>query len=316
MDLYRRLAVAAACLAGSMLPGRDTAGASASLAGDAAPVSAVRSRAAAYFGVKPPGEVPEPFAPEILSRFGFVARIAFSPDGAECLFTVTDATYTHPRLFYTRLEDGAWTEPAVPAFADVKWINHEPFFSADGRSVYFTSDRATSGATNRRDLWVVERKADGWSTPERLPAPINSDHTEFFLSQAADGTLYFASDRPGGVGKLDLYRARVAAGQPPQVENLGSPVNTEGWDGDPCISPDQGFLVFPSGPTGADLYVSFRDAKGRWSKPVDLGEGFNTAAAEYAPSLSPDGQFLFFARHDGRSCRLFWVRTIVLQRYR
>jgi Tol biopolymer transport system component len=285
-------------------------------AGDApsAPPPTVRGL---YFGSHPPGETPELFAPEWLGRFGFVARIAFSPDGDECLLTITDATYSHPKILYTRRVADVWTEPVVPEFADEKWINHEPFFSADGQRVYFTSDRDPGVPTNRRDLWVVERKGQGWGDPVRLPRLINSDSTEFFLSQASDGTLYFASDRPGGLGALDIYRARLAAdGKATAVENLGVPVNTAGWDSDPCIAPDQSFLVFPGGPTGADLYVSFRRADGGWTEPRSLGEAFNTEAAEYAPALSPDGQFLFFARHDGKRCQLYWVRASVLARFR
>ncbi len=152
-----------------------------------------------YFGQRPPGETPEPFAPEFLSaRYGFVARIAFSPDGAECYFTVTDATFSHPKILGTRLSGDVWTEPSTPDFADPKWINHEPFYSKDGTKLYFTSDRDARPDTNKRDFWMVERTAKGWSEPKRLPPPINSDFIEFFYSQTADGTSYFCSNRPGG----------------------------------------------------------------------------------------------------------------------
>ncbi len=274
-----------------------------------------------YFGQRLPGEIPEMFAPEFLSaRYGFVARIAFSPDGAECFFTVPDATFSHPKIYGSRKVGDTWSEPMIPAFADPHWINHEPFFSWDGSKIYFTSDRQTRSAANKRDFWVVERTATGWGEPRRLPPPINSDQTEFFYSQTANGTAYFCSDRPNGIGALDIYRVRPGSDPAAPAENLGAPVNTKYYNGDPCIAPDGRSLAFgavrPEGRGGMDLYVTFDDGSKGWTAPVNLGEGFNTPANEYAPSLSPDGRFLFFTRHDGRRADLHWVRASVLERFR
>ena len=274
-----------------------------------------------YFGQRLPGETPELFASEFLSaRYGFVARIAFSPDGAECFFTVPDATFSHPKIYGTRKVGDTWTEPAIPSFADPQWINHEPFFSQDGNKIFFTSNRQTQSAANKRDFWVSERTSTGWSDPRRLPPPINSDQTEYFYSQTADGTAYFCSDRPNGIGALDIYRVRSGADPAAPAENLGAPVNSKYYNGDPCISPDGRFLVFgavrPEGRGGMDLYVTFADGSNGWTVPANLGEGFNTPANEYAPSLSPDGRFLFFTRHDGRRAVLHWVRASVLERFR
>lgn len=274
-----------------------------------------------YFGQTPPGEVPEVFAPELLSaRYRFVARIAFSPDGTECCFTVTDATFSKPQLLFTRREGDVWTIPAAPPFTIGRAISLEPFFSKDGQKLYFSSDGEPSSPTNKRDLWVTERTPEGWSEPSRLPPPINSDYRELFFSQAADGTVYFVSNRPGGLGGFDLYRTRQEPGQPLRAENLGSPLNSPDDEWDPCIAPDGSFLAFastrPGGRGGSDLYVSFNDGQGGWTVPVNLGEGFNTPADEYAPSLSPDGRFLFFTRHDGKRGDVHWVATKVLERFR
>jgi hypothetical protein len=275
----------------------------------------------AYFGQASPGETPEPFAPEFLSaRYGFVARITFSPDGTECYFTVTDATFSHPKILGTRRSGDVWTEPSIPDFADPQWINHEPFFSQDGTKLTFTSNRDARPDTNRRDFWMVERTAKGWSEPKRLPPPINSDFIEFFYSQAADGTAYFCSNRPGGIGAMDLYRVRQVPGQPARAENLGPQMNTPYSTGDPCVAADGRFLIFSAarleGLGGSDLYISYSDGSGGWTAPVSLGEGFNTAANEYAPSLSPDERVLFFTRHDGKRADLHWVLASALERFR
>jgi Tol biopolymer transport system component len=167
---------------------------------------------------------------------------------------------------------------------------------------------------------VVERTPQGWGNLQRLPPPLNSDYTELFFSQAADGTIYFISNRPGGLGGFDLYRARPQPGQPLWVENLGAPLNSPDHEWDPCIAPDQSFLVFgstrPGGRGGSDLYVSFANGPDRWTAPVNLGDGINSPADEYAPVLSPDGRFLFFTRHDGKRGDIYWVATQVLDRFR
>jgi Tol biopolymer transport system component len=167
---------------------------------------------------------------------------------------------------------------------------------------------------------MVERTAKGWSEPKRLPPPINSDFIEFFYSQAADGTPYFCSNRPGGFGAMDLYRVRQVPGQPARAENLGSQINSPYSTGDPCVAADGHFLIFsavrPEGRGGSDLYVCFSDGAGGWTAPINLGDGFNNATNEYAPSLSPDERYLFFTRHDGQRADLQWVQTSVLDRFR
>jgi Tol biopolymer transport system component len=274
-----------------------------------------------YFGQRLPGEIPEIFAPEFLSaRYGFVARIAFSPDGAECFFTVPDATFSHPKIYGTRKVGDTWSEPAIPAFADPRWNNLEPFFSRDGAKLYFISNRDAQPATNKKDIWVVERTSGGWSEPKRLPPPFNSDYADSYFSQAADGTAYFCSNRPNGSGVMDLYRVRPGSDPAAPAENLGTPVNTKYYTLDPCIAPDKRFLVFaavrPEGRGHTDLYMSFDDGSKGWTVPVNLGEGFNTSAEEYAPSLSPDERFLFFTRHEGKRADLYWVKTSALERFR
>ncbi|MFZ1683349.1 MAG: hypothetical protein WAU88_04370 [Candidatus Zixiibacteriota bacterium] len=292
-----------------------------SMKDSAKPSNSEGQGSSAYLGEPVPGEKPVIFAPEFLSaRYHFVARLAFSPDGTECYFTVTDATFAHPKILWTRLTDGVWSEPIQPSFADSNWKNHEPFISHDGTKLYFTSDRQAQPATNRRDFWVVERTSSGWSEPTRLPAPINSDFTEFFFCQGGDGTIYFSSNRPGGSSQLDIYRVRQIPGQPAQAENLGPVINGGIYNGDACIAPDGRFLVFGTvrmdGRGGMDLYVTFPNGSGGWTAPTSLGNEFNTSADEYGPTLSPDQKYLFFTRHDGTKADVNWVQASVLEKIR
>lgn len=274
-----------------------------------------------YFGEPTPGDTPVVFARAFLSaRIGFPARIAFSPDGRECFVTAADPKSSRPKILVTERKGDTWTEPALAPFTVSHYRSNEPFISADGNRLYFSSDPDGRSATNRRDIWMVERTPGGWGRLQRLPPPLNSDYTELFYSQSAAGTIYFISNRPGGLGGFDIYRAHANPDQTLRVENPGAPLNSPADEWDPCIAPDERFLVFastrPGGRGGSDLYVSFADGHGAWTAPANLGEGFNSPGDEWAPSLSPDGQYLFFTRYDGHRGELYWVRTTAIDRQR
>ena len=270
--------------------------------------------AAAYLGQTPPGEIPELFAPGILSANRFLGPLAFSPDGTECFFTVDDAGYTTQSLFVTRYVNGAWTPQALAPFVAGFEKSAEAYFSPDGNRLHFTAQ--ASGSASRMDLWMVDRSGQGWGTPVRLPAPINSDANEFHFSQGPDGTIYFLSDRSG---TPQVYRARQHTAGTFQVELIPAPFLSVGtYDGDPSIASDGSFLVFHSARAGGfgavDLHVSFADGRGEWTRPINLGADFNTAADEYGAMLSPDGKYLFFVRHSPTKGELFWVSTRAIAR--
>jgi hypothetical protein len=226
---------------------------------------------------------------------------ALSTDGAELYFAVSSGASYEYIIAMSRRAGGAWTEPVLAPFADVG-RNYDPVLSADGRRLYFVSDRASDGTFAQRpdpDLWMVERAADGgWGRPRRLDEPVSArGQLDAFASEAADGTLYLALsrlDRPG----VDLYRARRNDGRYTEIEPIGAPVETPGLEGEPSIAPDQSFLLFAAyeragGYGNWDIYIARRTPTG-WSDPVNLGPEVNTAARDYSPRLAPDGHTLIF----------------------
>jgi Tol biopolymer transport system component len=273
-----------------------------------------------YFGQKPPGRTPEVFAPGVFwlpNRR--VTRSAFSPDGTECFFGVPNASFSQVQLYYMRRVDNVWTSPVLAPFSVTDHTYRQPYYSADGRKLYFSSDKNGSS-----DLWMVSRTAQGWDEPQVLPAPINTSSYEGQYSQTKDGTAFFESDRPGGQGKFDIWRIDPPqSGQPPRVENLGPIVNSSADEGDPMVSPDGAYLLFMSNRPGciggSDLYVSFPDGKGGWTAPANLNAfipGINTEVDEYGPTISPEGRYLFFVRlyHDGRRDGVYWVENPLSER--
>jgi len=259
---------------------------------------------------------PELFGEGVISTPDDELGITFAPDGDTAYFTKrTPTTNTPPRLVIcvTRRLGGRWGEPQVAPFSG-RFNDFSPTISPGGARMFFASDRpvtgraaAAPGAPPDVDLWVMERvgAGTGWSEPRNLGAPINSPEAEQNPSVAADGTLYFSSDRAGGKGSFDLYRSRLVAGRYAEPENLAD-LNSAASEGQPCVAPDQSFIVFAAigrddalhgegvlYPRG-DLYVSFRGASGAWSAPRNLGAPINSTAAESNPSLSPDGRWLYF----------------------
>ena len=114
------------------------------------------------------------------------------------------------------------------------------------------------------------RRDDFRGRPRTIPPPA---HPDIYPTVVADGSLYFVSNRPGGVGRSDIYRApRLSDGRFGTRVNIGRPANTDGGEGDPFESPDERYLIITKdGEFGqADLFVSFRAADGSWGENDDV----------------------------------------------
>jgi len=271
-----------------------------------------------YFGQTPPGMTPKIFAPKIICLDDrFEARGTFSPDGKAFYFTITNSDFTSQKIFYTEFNEGRWSKPDTASFSK-KYNNHEPSISYDGQKLYFSSDRAKDTLKNRRDLFVVEKHDGNWSEPIKLKSPINSDYNELAFNQSKNGTIYFTSNRPGGIGEWDIYFAKSVNGVYDNVENIGSPIN-QVFAADPCIAPDESYLIFAAGRAdgngGSDIYISFKE-NNKWTEPKNMGNSINTAANEYGPFLSPDNKYLFFVRHDGKKGDIYWVDLNIVNNFR
>jgi hypothetical protein len=150
---------------------------------------------------------------------------------------------------------------------------------------------------------VVEKAGAGWGEARRLDAPVNGESQETSPSVTADGTLYFSSNRAGGKGGADIYRAAPAGGGYAAPENLGDAVNTPAPELQVFVTPDESALILACAGRedsrgGIDLYLS-RRAGGAWTKAVNLGNRINSAGADTAPRISPDGFYLFWTSTRG-----------------
>jgi outer membrane protein OmpA-like peptidoglycan-associated protein/cytochrome c-type biogenesis protein CcmH/NrfG len=169
-----------------------------------------------------------------------------------------------------------------------------PSITADGGFLVYTTR-----IKNQEDLYY-SKKVDGqWETGKPMEA-INTPLNEATQTLSADGRflVYTACNRKDGYGGCDLYFSEMKNDRWTRPLNIGAPINTKAWDSQPTLSASGTELYFASERGGGqgekDLWVSYRNKDGRWSKPENLGDVINTSGNEQAPFIHPDGRTLYF----------------------
>ncbi len=246
------------------------------------------------------GGMSEPtiFAEGVISTGDFDSHPGFTPDGNTLYFLRSDPAFSHWTILVSHFENGSWGTPEVAPFSG-QYSDADPFITPDGSRCYFISNRPVTGKTTPDlDIWMMEKTVTGWSEPKNLGTPVNSPGSEWYPTLATNGTLYFGSDREGGKGRTDIYRARLVDGMYTQAENLGDSINTKFNEFEPLIAPDESFLIFMAGGRadgrgGFDLYISY-NLQGAWLTPRNLGDNINSSGNEYSPTISPDGKYFFW----------------------
>jgi hypothetical protein len=245
-----------------------------------------------------PDSVALPFLPGIVTSDSLDFALSFSPDGTTVYFCRSrKGKWT---ILESHFNGKSWSEPVTAAFSESQYSQADPFVAQDG-SIYYISNRPRNDRDTIPDfdIWFVQPSGEGlWSDPVNLEA-VNSDSTEYYVSIAFNGNIYFSSNRAGGYGNLDIYVSRIVNGKYTTPENLGASINSSTDEHDPLIIGTEQFLVYNSSQRAdsygeADLYFSSA-TPGGWSEPKNMGPLFNTATYEYCPNLSPDQRFFFFS---------------------
>lgn len=266
--------------------------------------------ASPYFGQKPPGLIPEVFAPDIVSIDGRLeTTISFSSDFTEMYFSA-DNEHDETSIYFSKLEDDKWTSIKKVNFTNAK-KNEEfhPFVSPDGKRIYFT---AMDAVFTDEKIWYVNRLGDSWSDAIQLDSPINDDLV-FFSNQAKNGDLYYFN-----LTKGKTYYAPNKNGKFPEVREVVLEFGHHAF-----ISPSHKYLILTArsdeedGRRDNDMYVYFKEKDETWAKPMNLGKTINTSFNEKTPTISPDGKYLFFGRdeEDGKA-NIYWVSTQVIESLR
>jgi len=256
-----------------------------------------------YFNQKPPGLIPEPFAPGIVSTHNWEVGGVFTPDLEE---------------FYFIREIGENEEEKAMKFMVYQLINNEwrasiisdrvgqPFISPDGKTMHL----------GRR---YKERLENGdWSAIKNLDSSLYKIPI-MRLTTSANGTFVFDA-----MGEGVLRFSRIVNGERENPKLFSEDINSGSANAHPFIAPDESYILWDSrresGYGKADIYVSFRQEDGSWGKSINLGESINTTASENGARVTPDGKYLFFNRTVGKvkptdkyeDVNMFWVDAKIL----
>lgn len=218
-------------------------------------------------------------------------------------------------IFTSKKVNGKW-QPAVNIGPNINSIYHDSnlALSADGKTLFVHKDE------NGGDIYFIKKRADGsWDQPLPLPGVVNSSYAEKSVSISSDEkTLYFSSNRPGGLGELDIYKAtKNSSGQWVDVKNLGPTINTPLDDDGPFIDYEGKTLYFSSkgrkGMGGFDIFKSVLDpVKGEWTEAENMGYPVNTSDNDIYFVTSKDGKRAYYSsvRGDGLGYDDIYVITI------
>ncbi|WP_139557037.1 PD40 domain-containing protein [Methylotetracoccus oryzae] len=252
-----------------------------------------------------------------LASAGSNFEITYSADGKTALFTSTrpgsiesGTPYNFDIWLAHKVNDvwqppvplGPGIDPTVGPNLNTPAWELEASFSDDGQLIYFT--RYEAGNLSTGDLYVAQQvdgvwqPARNWNDVPELPHLNTATGEEHCPVIASDSLIYFNYQQPGVTQDSDVWKVEKKNGvwQPPQSlgPRLNSPYRDHlHWTG---LSRDgQSLIVTSNRPDlasrgGHDEWIAYRNAKGDWQEPLNLGDTINTAGEDMCWTFTPDGQ--------------------------
>ncbi len=227
-----------------------------------------------------------------------------SADGNTLIFTSnrTDdpakakAGANYEDIYATTKQGDQWATPKlIGANINIKYNDAAASLSPDGKTLFLYYEEGEG------DIYTSTLNGSEWSKPQPLNKNINTAmFWETCASVSADGKkLYFASNRPGGVGELDLYVSQLdGKGDWGKAVNIGPMINTPENEDSPFIHHDGVTLYFSSDGHArlgnSDIFFSeFKNNK--WTKPENMGYPLNSWEYDGFFTLSPDKKKGYFS---------------------
>ena len=218
---------------------------------------------------------------------------SLTADGNSLIFS---RTVSGNEDFYIAHKNNQQWEKAVPLSDKINTPLNEgaQSISPDGMFLFFTGCNREDGMGSC-DLYVSHKNGKDWDPPFNLGAVVNSSSWDSQPAVSPDGsTLYFVSNRPGGLGGYDIWKTTLNnAGEWSKPENLGPDTNTAYDEHTPFVHPDGKTLYFSSdgwpGLGNMDIFYSRLQSDGKWGTPVNIGYPINTFNEETGLMVTPDG---------------------------
>jgi outer membrane protein OmpA-like peptidoglycan-associated protein len=201
-------------------------------------------------------------------------------------------------IYYSVMNDsGVWSK-AMPMGQNINTPGHEATIgiSADGQQLLIYKDDQGDG-----NIYLSYQQGASWGTPTKLTENVNSKFWEPSATITPDGnTLYFSSNRPGGLGGTDIYQSvRLPNGEWSKPRNLGAPINSKYDEDAPSILADGQTLYFASNGEmsmgGYDILTSTKNEDGSWSVPTNVGYPVNTTDDDIFFAPTPDNTHAYYS---------------------
>lgn len=203
-------------------------------------------------------------------------------------------------FFISENENGEWTmAEKLPSLLNSDFNEGAGSLSPDGRFIFFTRCGADDGLGSC-DIYVSEKIGGQWQEPKNLGANVNSNAWDSQPCIASDGrTLFFTSNRAGGIGKADIYFSYLKDnGEWTKAKNCGTNINTIGNEMSPFVHQSNSVLYFASdeliGMGGFDLFYS-KIENGKFQQAINLGYPLNTSKDENSLTLSARGDYAIYS---------------------
>jgi outer membrane protein OmpA-like peptidoglycan-associated protein len=187
-----------------------------------------------------------------------------------------------------------------------QYTDYGPVVSADESVLLFTSRRPNTvggqidpGINEYfEDIYISYRQPNGkWSAALNMGEPVNTKDHDANSGLSADGTKFLIYI---GKNNGDLYESQLLGDKWSTPEAMNKNINTEKYhESSACYAPNGKAVYFvsdkPGGIGDRDIYISYKDSKGKWGEAVNLGPTINTKYGEEGVYIHPDGKTLYFS---------------------
>ena len=196
---------------------------------------------------------------------------------------------------------------------NTEFHEYKPYITADESMLFFTSRRPSSTSKEKdpvfndyyEDIYYSTKQADGqWSQAKNIGEPINTADHDAISGLSIDGSkliIYLGNKNNG-----DLFESQLSGDKWGKPQDFGKNINTDKFHESSASYSLDGKAVYfisdkPGGNGDRDIYVSYRDEKGKWSKAENLGAVVNTEFGEEGVFMHPDGKTLYFSSQGHNS---------------
>ena len=255
-----------------------------------------------YLDQQMPNQKPIKFAPSIVNTQAIEINTVFNSSYTEMFFTrIIGKRFI---IHHSELKNGKWSSPKpIQMFKEQnkESVAIDPSVTLDGNTMYFLGvspeDRVKKA---KPDIYKSEKVNGKWQIATKVGYPISTDeYAESYPVVVADGSIYFTSDRPGGKGKRDIYRAQyLGNGKFDIPKSIGMPLNTEDNQRSTYVTPDETILITGNTYSNKKGFAISYYKNNKWQDPtyLDIGETLDKDWIYFCPYLSPDGKYLFFSK--------------------